>query len=817
MSQFARSFGMAMRRLWRDKSVTTIVVLTLALGIGANIAIFGLLNALLLQPLAVQRPDALTVLAWQRPESVSLGFSYPELTDLREASRGVARIVGSRLGSATVRLEHQTTRAAVSAVSSDYFVVLGLTPAAGQFFASAAGGRALGPVVVLSHAYWTRTFGADPRVIGTSILVNRAAATVVAVGPPDFSGDRIFANVDLFVPLEMVDIFGNDPTIANDRAATPLRLLGVIDRDSSLEAFNGTLAALGASLMTHRRGIADDRVVLQAFPERMARPNPRAARAELVGAAFFAVLTGLVLLLACTNVTTLMLARLIERRPEFALHMVLGATPARIATQLLAETLILSGLAGVAGIVGGQWVGIAISRLLPSSLAGFASRMQFQLDWRLVAFTIGIVLFTTIVAGLIPAFRAAATRPGELLPSAGLVPSRERLRAILIAAQIAAAVVIIIVAGLFTRSLAQTRGSDFGFDPLHVSHVTVNTAELGYTDIQSRTLLRTWLEDVQRLPEVESATLAAGLPMSSSLATTPVFPEQCAAAGKTGGIDGNYTTVGSNYFDTLKVRRIAGRDFTGGDREGTALVAVVNRTFAETCWSDANAVGRRFRLGSTDGRSIAIVGVVDDAKEISAIQGKIPFFYLPLNQHHRATQTLLFRSPRASAGLLPIIERKARDLAPDIRPFAAGRLVDTIDDAPDGLYLFRVAGTFAWSLGMLGLALALVGAYAVTSQWVRHRTWEMAVHMALGADRADIRNLVLKRSGRLIGSGIVIGVTVALIGTRLVAFLFFGVSPWDPVTYLTAVAVIVTASLLASYLPARRVMQSEPALLLKSR
>ena len=672
---------------------------------------------------------------------------------------------------------------------------------------------------MLSYGYWQRTFAADRTIVGTPGVINRVPVTIIGVGPRNFHGDRIFANVDVFVPLGMLDIFGDEASVLNNRAVTPLRLLGLLEPGTTLGTFNDSLATTGRALVLQRRTQArDTRVVLHAYDERMARPNPRAARAEIVGAAFFGALAGLVLLLACVTTTTLLLGRLVERRPELALQMALGATPGRVALQLLAETLLLSVVAGGAGVMSGQAAAVAIGQILPAPLAAFAARVDFQVDWRVVAFTTAIVLLTTIAAGIVPAFRGSATNAGELLqPASGPMPGRQRLRATLVAAQIAAAVVIVVVAGLFTRSLGKTRSSDFGFEPRGVLHLTVNTNELGHTETQSRQLYRAWLDDVRRLPGIEAASLTGSPPMSSTGATSAIFPEQCIAADRDRGLDGSYTAVTPGYFDTMRVRLTAGRDFSDADGRDAAPVAIVNGTLASICWSGSDAIGRHFRLGAASGPSIEIVGIADDAKEVSAIQGHVPFFYLPLDQQHRATRTLLVRSALPAVAILPAIDQHTRQLAPDLRPFNTGTLVDTIADAPDGLYLFRVAGIFAWALGGLGLILALVGAYAITSQWVRQRTWELALRMALGADGWEVGTLILGRSARLLAAGVVAGSVCALILTRLLAFLFAGVSPWDPLTYALAIAIVVGTSLCACYLPARRVTTFEPAAILKHR
>jgi putative ABC transport system permease protein len=819
IAPLAHGLWLAARRLVRDWRISAIVVLTLALGVGANVAIFSLLNSLLLTPLTPHRQDALAVVGWQEPEGVSTAFSFPEFEDVRAASRGVAHIIASRLGQGVLRVEHQDARAVVSGVSDDYFAVLGLTPAAGQLFQPSRGSLERNPAVVLSYGYWSRTFAADRTIVGKAGFINRVPVTIIGVGPRDFHGDRIFANVDVFVPLGMLDVFGDEASVFSNRDVTPLRLLGLVEPGRTLGAFNDNLATTGSTLALQRRAQGqDNRAILRAYDERLARPNPRAARAEIVGAAFFGALAGLVLLLACVNATTLLLGRLVERRPELAVQMALGATPRRVALQLLAETLLLSVIAGAAGVMSGQAASIAIGRVLPASLAAFASRIDFQFDWRVVAFTTGVVLLTTIAAGILPAFKGSATSAGELLqPSSGPLPGRQRLRALLVAAQIAAAVVIVVVAGLFTRSLGKTRSGDFGFDPGGVLHMTVNTNELRQTETQSRQLYRAWLDDVRRLPGVEAASLTASLPMSSSGANSAIFPEQCLAADRVRGLDGSYTAVTPGYFQTMRIRLAAGRDFSDADGRDASPVAIVNRTLASTCWSGNDAIGRHFRLGAANGPSIEIVGIVDDAKEISAIQGHVPFFYVPLDQQHRATRTLLVRSALPAAAILPAIDKHARELAPDLRPFNAGMLADTIADAPDGLYLFRVAGTFAWTLGGLGLILALIGAYAITSQWVRQRTWELALRMALGADGRDVRTLILGWSARLLAAGVGAGIVGALILTRLLAFLFFDVSPWDPLTYALAIAGVVATSLCACYLPARTVTAFEPATILKNR
>jgi predicted permease len=797
------------RSLRRTPAFTFAVVLTLALGIGANATIFTLVNALLFRPLPVPNADRLTVFARQRPGNMTTTFSFAEFTALRTGAPAWSRIVAVRPATLSLTADQRTDRVDVSFVSENYFDALGLQPVAGSFFpATDPSTHAADPIIVLSDSFWQRRFNGDRSVIGKRISIGGSPVTIVGIAPEGFTGDSVFQNTNGFLPLHAAGF----PMMAR----TALRVLGFLDPRVTLDQANASLGGLSTSFAQARHE-APERVRLAAFWERYARPNPHTARPEIAMATFFGTLALVVLLLACVNVGNLLLARALARQPEFALRSALGASRGRLARQLFVETLLVVLVASALGLVFGEWAAHGIGAVLPPVLAPFAGQLGFSLDWHVAAFALTAMVVTALIVGTLPAWRMARA-PGHVLQSVSRTSTARRAGVghMLTAAQIAGSLVLLVIAGLFARSLAVTRHGSFGFDDRDVFDFSINPAESGYRNPHADEIADAMLARVQALPGVSAAALSQSIPMNDdSLSFGQVFPDAPLTDPAHAMDDIGYSAISPTYFDTLRIPLQTGRAFSSVDTSGSFRVAIVNRAMADRYWPDG-AVGRAFRVNSDSAAPVQVIGVVANVKNYGALQDDSPFFYLPIAQHPTPVVTLHVRSTRPPAAVFSEVMTQIRAVAPDVIPYRVQTLTTAIEDAPDGLLLFRLGTGLATSFGMLGLALAIVGVFGVVAYSASQRTREMAVRLALGATARDIHREVLRAGGLVIGVGIAAGLVLAAIAATLTANLYVGVRALDPLTFLGAAVIVATSALVACDIPARRAMRADPVVALRA-
>lgn len=797
------------RALRRSPTFTGAVVLTLAFGIGANATIFALVNALLFRPLPVRDADRLTVFARERPDGETMAFSFAEFTALRAEAPRWSNVVAVRPAVLSLTTADQRTdRVDVSFVSENYFDALGLRPAAGSFFAATdPSTHAADPVIVLSDAFWRRRFQGDPSVIGTAVSIAGSPVTIVGIGPPGFTGDSVFQDINGFLPLHAAGF----PLMAR----TALRVLGFLDPRVTIGQANASLAGLSTSFAQARHE-APEHVRLAAFWERYARPTPHAARPEIAMAIFFGVLALVVLLLACVNVANLILARALARQPELALRSALGASRRRLARHLFVETLLVVFAAGGVGLLLGEWAARGIGATLPPAVAPFGGQLGFGFDWRAAAFSLASIAATALIVGTLPAWRMARAS-GHLLQSVSRTTTARRagLGRALTAAQVAGSLVLLVIAGLFARSLSVTRHGSFGFDDRHVFDFSVNSSESGYQNRRAQEIDDAVLARVQALPGVLSAALAQSVPMTGDFSEGQIFPDRPLTDPAHAMDEIGYGAISSTYFETLRIPLQAGRAFSSADTSNALRVAVVNRTMAERYWPQG-AIGRTFRVNDQAGAPVQVIGVVADVKNYGAMQDDSPFFYLPIAQHPTPHVTLQVRSTLPPATVVAEVLAQIHAVAPDVVPYRVQTLTGAIDDAPDGLLMFRLGTGLATSFGLLGLALAIVGVFGVVAYGASQRTREMAVRLALGATARDIHREVLRMGGLVVGVGIAIGIVLAAIAATLTANLYVGVSALDPLTFIGAVAIVAAAAIVACDIPARRAMRADPIVALRA-
>ncbi len=560
----------------------------------------------------------------------------------------------------------------------------------------------------------------------------------------------------------------------------------------------------------------DKDLTVRVMDERLSRPIPYANNAFIVFSGLFLILGGLVLLLACTNIANILMARASVRQREMAIRAALGGARSRLVRQMLTETILAALLGGIVGVFLGAW----LSRLIGSipHLAGLPIRLGFGFDWRVFMYALAAAVFTAIFAGLSPALRATRAEVNTALHQGGRADAsgaaRHKVRADLMAAQIAGSLMLLIVAGLFVRSLRAVEHLNLGFDPNQLLNVRLDPSINNYNQTQTAEFYRALEMKIRGLPGVQSASLATAVPIAYArgkdmvyVAGRPVPPGQRAP-----GIF--FSAVDPSYFETLRIPLLLGRAFTDADGAAAQRVAIVNETMAKHFWPGGNPIGKRLSTTSDAGPFVEIVGLARDGKYITPAEDPQPYFYLPLAQNFAPERTLQIRSSLPPETLIPEVQREI--LALDAN--AAIEQIQTMKDALDGAlgyFIFRLGASLAAAMGLLGLFLAVVGVYGVVSYAAAQRIQELGIRMALGASPRQILALLLKQGARLVAVGLFVGLAGAWALTRAMSHMLVGVSPSDPLTYISVAALLSIITLLACWIPARRALRVDPMVALR--
>jgi putative ABC transport system permease protein len=584
----------------------------------------------------------------------------------------------------------------------------------------------------------------------------------------------------------------------------------------SIKQAQSSLNAIAATL-AEQYPATDKGISVHVMPERLARPEAMPNNlVPIIAVGLFLFLAGLLLVLACLNVANILLVRATTRQQEMGIRVALGAGRARLIRQVLTETVMLALLGGAAGILLATW---ASPGLIESSKlgGGVPIRMDFGFDWRVFAYAAGAMVFTGIVVGLWPAWRAARADVNAVLREGGRTGAsveRHRVRDILVVAQVAGSLMLLIVAGLFARSLKKAQQMYLGFDADHLLNVTVYPREIGYDEARTKEFFRDLKDRVRVLPGLKSLSLATSVPMSGSTSVDNIYVEgrPTPTGHQPPVIFSN--NVDEDYFATMRVPLLRGRAFRETDDEKAPQVAVINQSMAAQFWPSEDAIGKRFSVKGATGPFLEVVGIAADGKYIFIAESPQPYFYRPLAQNFQAFCTLQIRSSVAPESLIAPVEQEIGTLAPDLPIFNAETMEQGLNGG-NGFMVFREGAQRAAQMGFLGLLLAVVGVFGVVSYAAAQRTHEIGIRMALGAGQRDILRLVLGQGVRLVAIGVALGVAAAWALTRAMAKLLIGVSSTDPLTYAGAVAILAAIALLACYIPARRASQVEPLVALR--
>ena len=806
------------RMLFKSPTVTLVAVVTLALGIGANTAIFSIVNSLFLRPLPVQHADRLIYLAPRQPGAPGYTqFSYPDFVDIRSQSAGVADVLSYTVSIIGFDISGKAEPIMVSYVSGNMFSALGLKPAVGQLIAGAETEKAsTDPVIVLSYSYWKSKFNADPSIVGKQVKLNGHTATILGVAPEHFQGLYSVLDMKAFLPMGMQTIEIGSDDFWTRRDLRGLIALGVLNPGIDMRQAQSSVDVITQRL-AQQYPDADKGMTVQLYPEWLARPQPAPGNPVLIIGIIFTVLAALVLLLACSNVANIVLVRAAAREREMAIRSSLGAGRFRLIRQLLTESVLLAILGGAVGILFGMWGSHMIDSVHIEAPVPLSLDIGF--DWRVFSYGMAAALVAGILAGLMPAWRASRTDLRSVLHegSRGILAgsTRSRLRSALVVAQVGASLMLLVAAGLFLRSAQNAEHLYLGFDPSHLVNVGVDAHTIGMDRNRSQQFYRELKDRVGALPGVQSVSLAFSVPMGYFGNTSPVYVEGRPSNPKQGAPDINYNMVDEDYFSTLRMPIVSGRTFTRHDDEHAPRVAIVNTTMAKVLWPDQDAMGKRFSMKGPGGPYVEVVGIVTTAKYFSPAENPALFFYIPQAQDELSTlRVMQVRTAGKPDPMVSQVIDQVHALAPEL-PIFLSQTMDQALQGANGFFFFRLASTMTGALGFLGLALALVGVYGVISYVASQRTHEIGIRMALGASRKDILAMVLRQGVMLVGVGVLVGLVLAFLAGRGMANFLIGVSPSDPLTFALVAVFLTAVGVFASYIPARRAMKVEPLRALK--
>ncbi|MGO9269636.1 MAG: ADOP family duplicated permease [Terriglobia bacterium] len=808
-------YGLHMALKWRG--LTAILALTLALGIGANAAIFSLVNGFLLRPLPVAEPERIAVLAIQQKDAPvgSSGFSYPEFVDFRNQSDAFSALFGVALGNVELNVNDRSDQCAANYVSRDFFSALGILPAVGRFILPSEGeARGEEPLVVLGYSYWRERFDGDAGVVGKHVLVDGRHATIVGVVPREFHGMFSIFDTDVYLPYSALGQEASPNLVWNSRDQRRLLVFGRLKPGTSFSQAQTRVDVI-LQRLADQYPATDKWMSVRVLPEKACRPIPYANRFFTMAAAWFLVLAALVLLLACLNVENIMLARGTSRQREMGIRTALGAGRSRLIGQMLTESLVLAGMAGGAGLILGYWASRLVGLIRPS---GMPLHLDISFDWRVLAYSLVLALTSGILVGLLPALHACSTETNSLLHRGGqgssAATSLPRARNLLVVAQLAGSLALLVVAGLFVRSLRSAQRLDLGFDPDHVLNVTLDPSRISYNPARATEFYRALEARVRALPGVRSASLASSVPMGpfpgSALVSIEGYPLLPGRASPRIG----FNRIDPPYFDTMGIPLLRGRAFAESDNETSARVAIINQTMAGAFWPHEDPIGKRFSVEGTTGPFIEVVGMVRNAKYRIVSEEPDPYFYVPLAQDFSFRRVLQIRAIVPPESLVGSVKAEISRLAPNLTIIDLRTMKESLEGAL-GFFIFRLAATFASVIGVVGLILAMVGVYGVVSFVAAQRTREIGIRMALGANSRDILTLVWKQGVRLVVAGVAFGLAPAWGLARALGHLLVGISTTDPLTYFSAGLLMSGVGLVACWIPARRAMKVAPMVALR--
>jgi predicted permease len=803
-------FRYAFRTLRRSSGVAAVAVTSLALGIGATTAIFSFTNAVILKSLPVQRPNELVLLRYASKKGNifdSMGYQdYKALRDTPEVLTGLAAVSPAKMNLAS---EEATERISGQLVSGNYFPLLGVRPRIGRLIEPEddrdAGGH---PVCVISYGLWQSRFGSSPDVLGRNVEINGRSYTILGVTPAGFDGTEQGAHAQLYVPLAMTAQILPSPA--------DLNLVGRLKPGVTMARAQAVLDSRFAALPIAQQNFTFE------MSSRHTAPGPRARLLVMDGRQgfdnlrfgyerpllFLMFLVGVLLLIACANVASLLVARANAQRKQIAIRVALGASRLALIRQQLAESAMLA----VGGAAGGLLLSIWISDLL-LRLAPESSQIDVRPDFAVLGFLLAVACVTVLLFGIAPALESGKTGVGPVLKTDSTGGGRRRgaLAGMLVIAQVALSITLLAGSGLLLRSLHNLRSVPMGFQPENVAVATINTTVNHYKPARSHALLEDLMQRAETIHGVRAVSAALVSPLSGTLwlysVDVPGYPARPKEVPMT-----YVNAVGPGYFATIGAALVRGREFTRGDREGAPYVAVINEQMAKKFWPGRDPIGQRFKAGALDGHEAEVVGVVRDSIYRDLRETKQEILYVPLLQGDFGAATLHLRIAGDPAPVFTELRAQARSADRSVPLFGMRTLDAQIGET---LSTERMLATVSTILGALAIVLAMVGLYSVLANAVAQRAREIGIRMALGAARTQVIGMVMRDTLRMVLVGVLVGIPVSLAASRWIASFLYGVRAQDPFTYLAIAALVIAAGFVAAYIPSRRASRVDPMVVLR--
>jgi macrolide transport system ATP-binding/permease protein len=793
--------------LRRSPGFSILAIICLTLGIGTNAAVLSWIEGILIRPypLVAHQDRMFALNATTRGENGYTGLSYPEFLDYEKNSTLFESFIVDKITGTTLSVGDRAERASGAIVSANYFDALGVRPILGRGFRPEEGeGRNAHPVTVIGYRTWKDRYGGDQNIIGRTQYLNGVQHTIIGVAPEKFHGTFIGYSFSFWVPVTMQETFDSTGYKLEDRSARWIEGYAFLKPGVTRQQADAELHAISQRLEKDypetNRGHDLSLSPLWRTPFNQAG-NMTSTLAITMAVVFF------VLLIACANVSNLLLARSLLRRHEMTMRLALGAGRRRLIKQLFTEGLLLSLIAVVGGIAVAYWCRNVLVLAFPSPAAGIVIDLPGQLDWHVLLVSVAICIAATMLFALVPAIQASQVDlSGALKTEGGGVVggrNRSRLRSGLVLVQVSLSFVLLAGTGLLLQSLQRMQKTSPGFS----TDVIVSGADLfsaGYNLERAKAFDAQLVDRVRAIPGVESATLTRLIPFSYGTFSTASLAIDGYQPAVDEQLNSSYLEVGEDYFKTLNIPIVAGREFQRTDDENAVPAAIINETMAAKYWPGKDPIGQRLKVND---RWLQIVGVARNVNYEDKLELPRTFFYVPLRQNFLESNNLLVRTHETPAALRSALAREVHALDPNLAPTAPFRVQEQVDRKG---YTQRLAAMLVATFGAIALFLAAIGLYAVMSYSVSQNTRELGLRMALGANVKDLLGMVMSNGLRLTAAGILIGAVSAMVLTRLMGALLYKVSPRDPIAFGLALVVIAIASLAACFLPAWRATRIDP-------
>lgn len=800
------------RRLLKSKAFSLVAVLSLALGIGANTAIFSLVNIVLFRPLPVPNPEQIVAVAAVGKEGAMAAHSYLNYVDLRDRNDVMSGLLSYRFAPMSMSRNGNNEKVWGYLVSGNYFDVLGVKPVRGRAFLPEEDKTRLShPVVVISHSLWQTRFGGDANIIDSDVLINGKKFKVIGVAPAGFKGTEVIYTPEIFVPFAMQKWIEPESDYLDVRGTQNIFVVGRLKPGASAAqanaAFKLQAAQLAKDFPNDNEGLSYE-ITPPGFILPQIRSGMLGVSAALMG------LVALVLLIACTNLANLLLARATERSKEIAIRLSIGASRGRIIRQLLTESVLLAAAGGLVGVLLARWIIDVLIGLKPPIDIPVA--IELHVDWRVLIFSMFVSVITGVLFGLVPALQATKT---DLVSSLKDVASqsgvrRSWLRSSLVVAQIAVSLLLLVAAGLTLRALQQLRALNPGFNPENAIMMSFDLSLQGYKTADGVPFRKQLLRRVESLPGVQSASFTDYMPLSINYNSQAILIEGQPQERGANAPTAMNADVGLRYFETIGTPLLAGRDLNEQDQEGKTRSVVVNETFARKFFPgtnpNENALGHRFRT-SPEREPWQIVGVARDGKYWNIGEAPRAFVWFPLGDQ-LAFNTMLVRTTVQPETVIGAIRSEIRALDPNLPVTDVKTLREHMNLS---LFPARAVAALLAAFGLLALALAAIGIYGVMAYSVAQRTREIGIRMALGAQRSDVLRLMLRQGMTLAAIGMGIGLATALVLTRLLSGLLYGVSSTDAVAFAGVSLLLGLVVLVACFIPASKAAKVDPMVALR--